>query len=483
MKRSHLIVATLSILLSAALLLGLSSDLLAQPFGGHRGGGPGGGFLSSLTDEQREAIRDLIEEMMAAGATRQEIHDAISALFSEWGIEVPERRGGPDGHHGPRGPRGDRSGFWEELTEGQRAAIRSQMFESWQDGASHKEIRQAVREMLEDYGIEVPERHEGPHGPEGFGQPHFGLLSQLSDAQRQEIHEMVQEMRRQGAGQEQIRAAVEQKLADWGIELPQPPPELTIEQRRALRAVVLELWQSGATGEEIRSAMAQQLQEYDLQLPEGRRGHYSLELFKFPRGCFKPDLSEEQRKVMQKTRKEMRDGGATPEEIQEALRDLLAGWGINPADLDAGLKDGQRAQLRAMILELWLAGTSHDEICEEIEGLLGDFGIELPEDWRDTSTQSKPTEIPIQTQNFPNPANPETEIQYTLNISGDVQVQIFNVSGQRVRTFPMGYQQPGSYSIRWDGRGQDGQPVASGVYIYEIQAGLHAVTNRMVLLK
>ena len=50
MKRSHLALAVLSILLSGSLLLGLSNDLSAQPFGGHCGGGPGKGVFSSLTD-------------------------------------------------------------------------------------------------------------------------------------------------------------------------------------------------------------------------------------------------------------------------------------------------------------------------------------------------------------------------------------------------------------------------------------------------
>jgi flagellar hook assembly protein FlgD len=90
---------------------------------------------------------------------------------------------------------------------------------------------------------------------------------------------------------------------------------------------------------------------------------------------------------------------------------------------------------------------------------------------------------PIRAQNYPNPANPETQINYTLGVSDDVRIQIYNISGQLVRTYDIGYQRQGSYSVRWDGRHQNGQSVASGVYFYRIQAGEHALTNRIVLLK
>ena len=167
MKRSHLVLAVLSILLSGSLLLGLSGDLSAQPFGGHRGGGPGRGFFSTLTDEQREDVWELIAEMRDQGASREEIHEAVSELLAEWGIELPERPGKPNGPHGPRGPGGNGEKFWEELTEEQRAAIRSYILELWQDGATQQEIRDEVKEMLQETrlsavipGVNIPEQLE-----------------------------------------------------------------------------------------------------------------------------------------------------------------------------------------------------------------------------------------------------------------------------------------------------------------------------------
>lgn len=86
-------------------------------------------------------------------------------------------------------------------------------------------------------------------------------------------------------------------------------------------------------------------------------------------------------------------------------------------------------------------------------------------------------------QSYPNPFNPETQIDYTLNTTGNVRIQIYNITGQLIRTFVMGYQPAGSYSVRWDGRNESGDQTASGVYLYRIEAGPYEVTNRMVLLK
>jgi Spy/CpxP family protein refolding chaperone len=501
MKRFNLTLAVLSILLSGSLLLSLGGALSAQPFGGHRGGGPGRGFFSELTDEQRETIRDLMEEMRAAGASREEIHQAISGLFAEWGMEMPEgpgglggRRGGHDGREG----RGERGSLGDQLTEEQRAALHSTMLQMWRDGDSREEIRDAVVELLEGWGIEPPEHDREHHGP-GRGRDHSGhflrgILDQLSEEQREELHQLIGELRQQSASHDEIRAAVEGKLSEWGIELPEPPLELTREQRQALHAVIFELWTSGATREEIRSAAAGQLEEYGIEMPEhgpgpwghrlgsGRHGKSPLPMAAI-HGCLKPPLTQEQRETLHETIRELREEGASPEEIHEAIRSLMSDFGIEVPDLDAELSDDQRATLRTTVLDLWLAGASREEICQEVTDLLNDFGIELPEESSELPSEGTSDMAPIRAQNYPNPANPETQINYTLGVSDDVRIQIYNISGQLVRTYDIGYQRQGSYSVRWDGRHQNGQSVASGVYFYRIQAGEHALTNRIVLLK
>lgn len=85
--------------------------------------------------------------------------------------------------------------------------------------------------------------------------------------------------------------------------------------------------------------------------------------------------------------------------------------------------------------------------------------------------------------NFPNPFNPETVIAYQIPESGDVSLIIYNVLGQKVRSLVSAYQVAGAYQVRWDGRNNNGQAVASGRYVYYLKTVQGEITGRMVLLK
>jgi hypothetical protein len=91
--------------------------------------------------------------------------------------------------------------------------------------------------------------------------------------------------------------------------------------------------------------------------------------------------------------------------------------------------------------------------------------------------QSTPTEFAL-LQNFPNPFNPETTIQYNLAESADVSLHIYNVVGQVVRTLVSERQSAGRYRVQWSGMDDRGVPVSSGIYFYEIRAGKN---NKQVL--
>jgi hypothetical protein len=91
-------------------------------------------------------------------------------------------------------------------------------------------------------------------------------------------------------------------------------------------------------------------------------------------------------------------------------------------------------------------------------------------------------------QNYPNPFNPETWIPFKLAKATDVTVEIYNISGQLVRTLNLGHQESGSYLTKeraayWNGRNEAGERVASGVYLYYINAGSFSSTKKMVILK
>jgi hypothetical protein len=86
-------------------------------------------------------------------------------------------------------------------------------------------------------------------------------------------------------------------------------------------------------------------------------------------------------------------------------------------------------------------------------------------------------------QNHPNPFNAETQITYHLERPGPVTLSIYNILGEKVVTLVNEYQRAGSKTVTWDGKGQKGKNLASGVYFYELKAGEGVQTKRMVLLK
>ena len=90
------------------------------------------------------------------------------------------------------------------------------------------------------------------------------------------------------------------------------------------------------------------------------------------------------------------------------------------------------------------------------EGSLSD-GLSLPETF-------------VLHQNYPNPFNPTTIIKYNLPELSDVKLEVFNVLGQKVMTLVDGMKEPGYKQAIWKGDSINGAYVASGVYIYRLQA-------------
>ena len=86
-------------------------------------------------------------------------------------------------------------------------------------------------------------------------------------------------------------------------------------------------------------------------------------------------------------------------------------------------------------------------------------------------------------QNFPNPFNPTTTIQYAVAKESPVELLVFNVQGQKVRTLVRDSKSVGKYSVVWDGRDDHGRLVASGVYFYRLRVGGYLSVKKMLLLK
>ena len=86
-------------------------------------------------------------------------------------------------------------------------------------------------------------------------------------------------------------------------------------------------------------------------------------------------------------------------------------------------------------------------------------------------------------QNYPNPFNGETLIRFALPHAGSVDVRLYDLAGQQVATLLTGSRAAGSYTVRWDGRGAQGQLLASGVYIYRLRFAGITVAYKLILLQ
>lgn len=116
-------------------------------------------------------------------------------------------------------------------------------------------------------------------------------------------------------------------------------------------------------------------------------------------------------------------------------------------------------------------------------------------DWIDSEKPEKITLL----QNFPNPFNPVTKIQYTVHksqtkaaVSGKrsadgssihTTLKIYNILGQKVRTLEDEPKPPGNYQAIWDGKDDQEKDVASGIYFYKLTVGSYQKTRKMLLLK
>jgi flagellar hook assembly protein FlgD len=88
--------------------------------------------------------------------------------------------------------------------------------------------------------------------------------------------------------------------------------------------------------------------------------------------------------------------------------------------------------------------------------------------------------------NYPNPFNPTTTISFQINNQQNEQVElsIYNLKGQRVKTLPVILSgNEVQSSVIWNGTDDNNQPVSSGVYLYKLQAGEFSQTKKMMLMK
>ncbi len=86
-------------------------------------------------------------------------------------------------------------------------------------------------------------------------------------------------------------------------------------------------------------------------------------------------------------------------------------------------------------------------------------------------------------QNYPNPFNPTTTISFTLPESGKIKLTIYNMMGKRIKTLYHGQATAGRHQVVWNAKNEQGVKVASGVYIYKLEANNFQAMKRLILMK
>ena len=86
-------------------------------------------------------------------------------------------------------------------------------------------------------------------------------------------------------------------------------------------------------------------------------------------------------------------------------------------------------------------------------------------------------------ENYPNPFNPSTTLRFDLPNVSNATLTIFNMLGQKVKTFNLQNRQAGSHSLKWNATNDYGDPVSAGIYLYQLQTRDFVKTRKMVLLK
>ena len=128
-------------------------------------------------------------------------------------------------------------------------------------------------------------------------------------------------------------------------------------------------------------------------------------------------------------------------------------------------------------------GIDKDITIEIVNGMVDNLeGVALSTNLGEVSLRAIPAVYSL-SPNYPNPFNPTTTIDYSIPKSGNVELVIFNLAGQKVRTLVNEHRTAAFYKVVWDGRNNNGESVGSGLYFYRIQSGSFSKIEKMTLVK
>ncbi|MCK5127021.1 MAG: fibronectin type III domain-containing protein [candidate division Zixibacteria bacterium] len=136
-------------------------------------------------------------------------------------------------------------------------------------------------------------------------------------------------------------------------------------------------------------------------------------------------------------------------------------------------------------IEYWVVLVAVDE-ANNTSGISnvasGESGFEFGTGADDDDPAGIPDEYELH-QNFPNPFNPTTTIEYSVPEQSYVALTVYNIIGQKVALLIDGEKNAGTHTVTWDGTDDNGVSVTSGIYFYTIQTSTFRQSRKMVLMK
>ena len=113
------------------------------------------------------------------------------------------------------------------------------------------------------------------------------------------------------------------------------------------------------------------------------------------------------------------------------------------------------------------------------------INLEFREEWIDPVSVN-PEIVPIsniQLSNYPNPFNPTTTISFSIPTESKVDLSIYNIKGQKIKTLLSEQFSAGQHSVMWDGKDSNDKQVSSGIFLYKLKTGDFQQTKKMMLIK
>ncbi len=120
---------------------------------------------------------------------------------------------------------------------------------------------------------------------------------------------------------------------------------------------------------------------------------------------------------------------------------------------------------------------------EVIDGQFTQLDIPMSETVDTQNHEIIPAKSDFNLSNYPNPFNPETNVSFSIPYDSEVELSIFNIKGQKVKTLINEELHKGKHTTIWSGVDENNKPVSSGIYLYRIKTNNQESVKRMLLLK